>query len=214
MLRHLLTMTSGLNDALEYEAPAGTRWRYNTTAYSRVLRVISVAAQMEPDELTQKWLTGPTGMDDSHWVARSRMNDVEAANTVGFATSGRDLARFGLLILAQGTWANQVVIEDKEYLRAALQSSQDLNPSYGYLWWLNGKSSVLRGGGERRLPGPLIPTAPADLVAAEGAMGRKVYVVPSKELVVTRLGATPEGARQAAFEVEFWKRLMAAAPTH
>jgi len=213
-LRHLLTMTSGLTDALEYEAPAGTRWRYNTTAYSRVLRIISVAAQMEPDELTRLWLTSPIGMDDSHWIVRPRMSDSEAANTVGFATTARDLARFGLLILAQGTWANHVVIDEKEYLRAALQSSQDLNPSYGYLWWLNGKPSVLRGSGERRLPGPLIPTAPADLVAAEGAMGRKLYVVPSKELVVTRLGATPEGANQASFEVEFWKRLMAAAATH
>jgi CubicO group peptidase (beta-lactamase class C family) len=210
-LRHLLTMTSGLDDGLEYEAPAGTRWRYNTSAYSHILRAISVAAQMEPDELTRKWLTGPIGMDDSRWVVRPWAKERRAANTVGFATTARDLARFGLLILAEGIWNDQAVIQDRKYLRTALQPSQDMNPSYGYLWWLNGQPSVLRGSGERRIQGSLIPNAPTDLVAALGALGRKVYVVPTQELVVTRLGASPEVANQASFEVEFWKRLMAAA---
>jgi CubicO group peptidase (beta-lactamase class C family) len=211
-LRHLLTMTSGLDDGLEYEAPAGTKWRYNTSAYSHILRAISVAAQMEPDELTRKWITGPIGMDDSRWVVRPWAKESQAANTVGFVTTAQDLARFGLLILAEGIWMDQAVIEDKEYLRTALQPSQDMNPSYGYLWWLNGQPSVSRGSGERRVEGPLIPNAPSDLVAALGALGRKVYVVPTQELVVTRLGASPEVANQVSFEAEFWKRLMAAAP--
>jgi CubicO group peptidase (beta-lactamase class C family) len=115
--------------------------------------------------------------------------------------------RFGLLILAEGNWRGEDVIADRDYLKAALRPSQTLNPSYGYLWWLNGQPEVARGGGER-VKGPLIPTAPPDLIAALGAVDRKLYVVPSLDLVVTRLGnnAGP------AFQNEFWKLIMAAAP--
>jgi len=45
---------------------------------------------------------------------------------------------------------------------------------------------VMRG--RQLVDGPLIPTAPRDLVAALGALQRKLYVVPSQHLVVTRLG--------------------------
>lgn len=212
-LRHLLTMSSGLNNKLEYEAPAGAKWRYNTAAYSQTLRAVSEASQMEPNKLTRKWLTGRIGMDDSCWVERPwSKGREEAASTVGFATTARDLARFGLLILAEGVWDEQIVIEDRQYLRAALRPSQELNPSYGYLWWLNGQKSVLRGSGDRRIEGPLIQNSPKDLVAGLGALDRKVYVAPTQQLVVTRLGDAPNVSNQASFDAELWKRLMAAAP--
>ena len=95
-------------------------------------------------------------------------------------------------------------------MRAALKPSQDMNRSYGYLWWLNGQKSAVRGA--RQVKGPLIPTAPDDLVAAMGALGRKLYVVPSLGLVVTRLGDSPNVRGQPPFDAEFWKRLMEAAP--
>jgi hypothetical protein len=62
---------------------------------------------------------------------------------------------------------------------------------------------------------PLIPSAPADLVAAQGALGRKIYVVPSLDLVVTRLGDEPPRASRtdgSDFNEGLWQRLMAAAP--
>ena len=99
------------------------------------------------------------------------------------------------------------MIADRDYLHAALRPSQKLNPSYGYLWWLNGQPEVARGAGER-VKGPLIPTAPSDLVAALGAVDRKLYVVPSLGLVVTRLG----NSTGPAFQNDFWKLLMEAAP--
>jgi CubicO group peptidase (beta-lactamase class C family) len=206
-IRHLVTMTSGLKDDLTFEAAAGTRWRYNTTAYSRTVKVVAAAAKKEPNDLTREWLTGRIGMKDSRWIERRGANADTAANALGFATTARDLARFGLFILAEGRWNGETVFPDREYMRAMLQPSQQLNPSYGYLWWLNGKTEVARGSGER-VKGPLISTAPADLVAALGAVDRKVYVVPSLGLVVTRLG----NSAGPAFQNEFWKLLMEAAP--
>jgi CubicO group peptidase (beta-lactamase class C family) len=206
-IRHLVTMTCGLLDDLTFEAPAGTRWRYNSAAYSRTVDLVAAAAKESPDALTRKWLTGRIGMNDSKWVGRPGAGDRNPVNPRGFATTARDLARFGLLILAEGRWGGETVIADREYLRAALRPSQELNPSYGYLWWLNGQKEVARGAG-KRTPGPLIPGAPADLVAALGAGDRKLYVVPSLGLVVTRLGdATGPG-----FDKEFWQALQGAAP--
>jgi CubicO group peptidase (beta-lactamase class C family) len=206
-VRHLLTMTSGLKDDLTFEAAAGTRWRYNSAAYARSIAVVAAAAKKTPNELTREWLTGRIGMNDSRWVNRASASQEAAMNSLGFATTARDLARFGLLILAAGQWNGETLIADRDYLRAALSPSQELNPSYGYLWWLNGQPEVARGAGER-VKGPLIPTAPPDLVAALGAIDRKVYVVPSLGLVVTRLG----NSAGPAFQNEFWKLLMAAAP--
>jgi CubicO group peptidase (beta-lactamase class C family) len=206
-LRHLLTMTSGLADDLTFEAPAGTRWRYNTTAYAHTVKVIAAASKLAPNDFTRAWLTGRIGMSDSSWTARPGAGRENAANALGFATTARDLARFGLLILAEGKYAGETVIADREFLQAALRPSQTLNPSYGYLWWLNGQSEVARGAGERA-KGPLIPTAPPDLVAALGAVDRKLYVVPSLELVVARLG----NSTGPNFQNEFWKLLSAAAP--
>jgi CubicO group peptidase (beta-lactamase class C family) len=54
----------------------------------------------------------------------------------------------------------------------------------------------------------LAPAAPEDLYAAQGALGRKLYVVPSLDLVVVRLGDSPGDA----FNQRFWELLMAAAP--
>ena len=206
-VRHLLTMTSGLKDDLTFEAAAGTRWRYNSAAYAHTVKVVAAAARKAPNDLTREWLTGRIGMADSKWVERPAQGRETVVNGMGFATTARDLARFGLLILAEGRFNGETVIADRDYLHAALRPSQKLNPSYGYLWWLNGQSEVARGGGER-IKGPLIPTAPPDLVAALGAVDRKLYVVPSLELVVTRLGS----ATGPSFQNEFWRLLTEAAP--
>ncbi|MCP5119266.1 MAG: serine hydrolase, partial [bacterium] len=137
-LRHLLTMTSGLTTRLTLEAPAGKKWRYNTTAYSRSLQAVAKAAGKSPNGLTREWLTSLIGMADSKWEPRRGSANLLATNPLGFATTARDLARFGLLVVGEGQWNGTVVLGDREYLRQAISPSQRLNPSYGYLWWLNG----------------------------------------------------------------------------
>jgi CubicO group peptidase (beta-lactamase class C family) len=47
------------------------------------------------------------------------------------------------------------------------------------------------------------------MYAAQGALGRKVYVVPSRDLVVVRLGDAPD----EDFNQRFWELLTAAVPT-
>ena len=209
-LRHLVTMTSGLSDQLKFVAPAGSKWAYNTTAYSRSLNAILAAAKMSPNELTSAWLTEPLGMKNSRWVERLRSADTDVAtNRYGFATTARDLARFGLMVAAKGKWREQTIVGDVAYIAAATSPSQKLNPSSGYLWWLNGHKLPRKG--LRKTASSLIPSAPRDLFAAQGALGRKCYVVPSKQIVVTRLGDDPEVKGQPRFNDEFWRLLKLAA---
>jgi len=214
-VRHLMTMTSGLNDAGSYQVPAGQAWRYNTGMYSRMIGILEKAAGSGIEKLTEEWLTKPAGMSDSKWVRRPWSAGNDAANTIGFATTARDLARFGLLVLAQGSWNGRDLLQNAGYLERMLKTSQDLNPSYGLLWWLNGQARVQRPDQAQATPGSLIPAAPRDLVAAQGAMDRKCYVVPSLGLVVTRLGA-PTGTNPALdlkWDDDFWKLLTKAAPS-
>ena len=205
-IRHLITMSSGLNPRLQYVAPAGTKWFYNTGAYSKALTCVSKAAKMDANELTKKWLTEPLGMKDSRWVVRPWQKSGRTdANRYGFATTARDLARFGLLMLADGNWGKKNVLEDKAYLKAAISPSTKINPSYGYLWWLNGGPFVGRGDGQKK-QGRLIFGAPKDMYAARGKLNRQLYILPTHQLVITRLG----DQCSSSFNTELFKRLRSA----
>ena len=202
-IRHLVTMTSGLDSRLKFQAPAGEKWFYNTAAYSRALSCVAKATKMEPNEFTEKWLTGPAGMKDTRWAVRPWQKNVRTdANRYGLATTARDLARFGLLMLANGHWKKQDLIKDKAFIRAATSPSQKLNPSYGYLWWLNGGPFTAWGNGRKR-PGRLISAAPKDMYAAQGKLVRRLYVLPTQQLVITRLG----DQANSDFNPELFKRL-------
>lgn len=196
-LEHLISMSSGLSDQLEFRSKPERKWKYNTNAYSRIVNVLESAAGLNRNELTEQWLS-PLQMKNSVWKVRRFAKSDPKTNRHGWVTSARDLARLGLLVSANGDWKDRAVIQDKDYVRHMLQSSQRLNPSYGYLWWLNGQSHALRAG--RRRAGPLNPNAPEDMVAGLGALGRKLYVVPSFQLVIVRLGEEPE----AGFDRKFW----------
>lgn len=196
-VRHLMSMTSGLSESLEYEHPSGTVWEYNTGAYSMMIPLLTKVMDSDIHQLTREWLTGPTGMLESRWEPRPWVRDRGAANNMGLATSARDLARFGLLVLAQGKWNGHGVLKDSRYLLESLQPSQSLKSSYGLLWWLVNRS--------------WFPEAPDKAVAALGRLSRIVLIVPDQQLVFVRLGnKTDPNPRN--FLRKFWTLLSAAMP--
>jgi CubicO group peptidase (beta-lactamase class C family) len=204
-IRHLLSMTSGLSPALERQAPAGSLWQYNTRAYSRLVDVLKAVTGEDIGAITKNWLTDPTGMSDTAWRARPWVTTGMDANPIGLCSTARDLVRFGEMMLAGGVSQERRVVSEG-YVAAAVEPSQSLNPAYGLLWWLNGRP--LGTGPQATGHAVLAPAAPGDMYAAQGALGRKLYVVPSLDLVVVRLGDQPEDH----FDERFWEFLMAAAP--
>jgi CubicO group peptidase (beta-lactamase class C family) len=198
---HLLNMASGLDERFGYVAPAGTQFFYNTPAYAVTKRVLAAAAKMPLERITHDWLTLPAGMANTAWRERPAAF-ANVGNATGLVTCPRDVATFGQIVLDGGKAANGQRIVSEAAL-AAMFARSATNPSYGRLWWLNGGSETVRAGGVKT-PGPLIPSAAPDLVAALGALDRRLYVVPSRKLVVVRMGqAVPD----KGFDQQLWLRL-------
>ena len=101
----------------------------------------------------------------------------------------------------------------KLFFTKSISSSQNLNPSYGYLWWLNGKAKYMIPGTQEVFPGSLVPNAPSDMYAAMGAADQRIYVIPSERMVVVRMGnaSDPDNPNFAVsgFDYELWEKLNA-----
>lgn len=221
---HLLTMTSGLDDRLHAVAAPGTRWEYNLgAAYHTLKRVVAAVAGGDLAAVSREWLFEPLGMGETDWAARpvdSNLNDAmrpyvsypDGAAFEGLMTTARDLACFGHAVLEVCRTGSGPLAPYAAYVDRALSPSTELNPAYGLLWWLNGQPWRLAPRLPDRIDGPLIPAAPADLVAMLGAQGRAVYVVPSAELVVVRIGGDPGDGVAAGgrFGEDLWGHLRAA----
>jgi CubicO group peptidase (beta-lactamase class C family) len=136
------------------------------------------------------------------WISTNGLNNVYFSNA-------RSMARFGLLNLNNGIWDDTPILSDDTFKTAMRNSSQDLNQSYGYLWWLNGKESYMVPGSRIVSPGYLIPNAPASTYAGLGKNDQKLYLVPDQNLVVIRLGndAGEDKAGPSSFDNELWGRL-------
>jgi CubicO group peptidase (beta-lactamase class C family) len=173
--------------------------------------LLEIASRQSIDAFTTRKLSGPLGMAGSRWDCGPAPNG--RTNCTWYRSSLRDMSRFGLLILRHGKWESRQLISEK-YLDEATSTSQRLNESYGYLWWLNGKPSYRLPAGSAVQPGMLWPDCPADAFAALGAQDKKIYVVPSLDLVVARHGGAAgvgaEGGR-ASFNNELLGRVCRAA---
>ena len=185
-IRHQLTMTTGLNDAvpddncttptcLQYLAAPGTRWAYHNAPYRLLHDVISKASGLTINQFTQTRVFNRTGMKGL-WFDHVQYG------------RARDMARFGLLIQAKGVWNGDTLLHDPSYFYDMTHRSQAWNKSYGYLWWLNGQPSFMLPGLQFAFTGKLCANAPDDMFAALGKNDQKIHIVPSKGWVVVRQG--------------------------
>lgn len=134
--KHLLTMTSGLDDSTDdveptnliYKADAGTRWAYHNV-YVKLQDVVAAASKQNWSAYFNTKLRDKIGMDGT-WVQLG-VNSVYTSTT-------RSMARFGLLMLNKGKWDSNTILNET-YFNEATNTSQNINLGYGYLWWLNAK---------------------------------------------------------------------------
>lgn len=192
-IRHQLTMTTGLNDGvadhyctldtcLQYLADAGTRWAYHNGPYTLLDDVLSTATGTTLNAYINTRLKAPTGMTGA--FVPSGFNNL-------YISTARSMARFGLLIHNRGTWNTTPVMTDTNYFNQMVNTSQALNLSYGYLWWLNGKASYMVPSLTTVFTGPLCPSAPPDMIAALGKNGQLLNISRSKGIVFVRMGDVP-----------------------
>ncbi len=210
-VRHQLTMTTGLDDGVPdvdcmlpscmiYKADAGTRWAYHNAPYTILDKVVENASGQSYNAYFQAKIKDKIGMNGL-WLP-------SGYNNVYYSTP-RSMARFGLLMLNKGKWNTTAVLSDSNYFNAQVNSSQTINNSYGYLTWLNGKSSHMLPTTQFVFNGSLILNAPTDMYAALGKNDQKMYVVPSQKLVVIRMGNDAGNVQLAvsSFDSELWGKL-------
>jgi CubicO group peptidase (beta-lactamase class C family) len=188
-----LTMTSGLDDGvadnhctvdscLIYLADAGTRWAYHNAPYTLLESVLVNATGQAINAYTLSKISTPTGINGL-WLTLDYDNV--------FFSKARNMARFGLLIQNKCIWNTDTLLHDTTYINQMTNTSQSINNSYGYLWWLNGKTSYMVPTSQIVIPGSYAPDAPADMFSGLGKNGQIVSISRSKGLVFVRMGDAP-----------------------
>ncbi|AIG30195.1 beta-lactamase [Flavobacterium psychrophilum] len=206
--KNLLTMTSGLDDttdavdpaSLIYSTDAGTKWAYHNV-YVKLQEVVANASRQTWSNYFNTKLRDKIGME-GNWI--------QSGNNSVYRSTTRSMARFGLLMLNKGKWNSEQILNEN-YFNEATNTSQAINQSYGYLWWLNGKSSYHLPQSQFQYPGSIIPNGANDMFMALGKNDQKIYIIPSKKMVVIRMGDAADGANLALsdFDNILWQKINA-----
>jgi CubicO group peptidase (beta-lactamase class C family) len=159
----------------------GTFWEYNDVRVNRASLSLLRVWQRHLPTVLKELVMDPIGASET-WVWHGYENsDVEVNGTLiksvsggghwggGIWISSRDLARFGLLHLRRGVWEGKRILSEQWIDLATTPCT--LNPSYGFLWWLNT--------GRKQWP-----AAPEQSFAALGAGDNVLYIDPVNDLVV------------------------------
>lgn len=208
-IRNLLEMTSGIDDSggdcvapecLTYNSDAGTRWAYHNV-YVKLQDVVAVASGTSYEDYFNQKLRDKIGMNGGWFVT---------GDNVVYTSTTRSAARFGLLMLRKGKWLDERILNEA-FFDQATNTSQTINEAYGYLWWLNGKNSYHLPQTQFEFQGSLIPSAPVDMFMALGKNDQKIYVVPSRKLVIVRFGNAADSSNAALsdFDDQLWQKVLA-----
>ena len=191
-----------LNKPLHYEP--GSYWRYSsgtTNIISRLIRNSVGGSAADYHAFPRKFLFDKIGMT-------SAIMEVDASGTfVGSSfmyANARDWARFGLLYLRDGVWEGERILPPGWVSYSSTPSPTAPEGRYGAHFWTNGKTGTeVRA---RSLKG-----LPADTFFASGYEGQFVVIIPSRKLVVVRLGQTQN---RKAWDMEsFVSEILAAIAT-
>ena len=197
-IRHLLTMSSGINFDENYVSP----FAYPAIAYyGNDIRSLTLRyALTEQPGKTFKYLSGNTEllgmilekathkklsqyMSERLWqplgAKRSAKWSLDHADGMEkayccFNSNARDFSRLGLLYLHEGNWKGKQLLP-AEYVREAVQAAplQDEtgkpNHSYGFQWWI-------------------IQYNNKNYPCCRGILGQYIILVPEKNMVIVRLG--------------------------
>ena len=200
-LRNVLNMSSGLatvdNRGMEYATGSGmsywagassvrgalsralfrepgTMWDYEN--YDTLLGVYAMKLAIGDDqrylEFPRSALFDRIGMRNT-LLSVDRFGDFVLSSQV--YTNARDLARFGMLYLQNGTWHGERLLSDDwiDFVRTPAPATIGRGGQYGGQWWLvpEGRNDV-----------------PADAYSTAGNRGQYVVIVPSHDLVIVRRG--------------------------
>jgi len=215
-VRHLLSFSSGLEApsrlwadktvedkgafaiAQKAVADPGTQFAYSEVhlyAFSEFMRRKLAARPGGPKTayaFLKENILDPIGLTPTRWATE---RNGEPAMGDGAVLTAREWAKLGELIRLDGIWNGKQLVRPD--LLAQCFSSSGANQAYGLTWWLN-KASLNpaataddAGAGRRRSTERISadgiwPGQAPDLVMAAGAGQQRLYVWPSRGLVIVR----------------------------
>ena len=151
--------------------PPGTRYRYNSvTAYAAGL-VVAKATGVKLADFAQAALFAPLGITRWQW-AQDLSGHTKGQGNLSLTT--RELATLGEMVRNGGSHQGSRIVSGT-WLREALTPQVDIAHSdpyadgYGYFWYA--KTQLIDG-------------QPVTVSFASGNGGNKIYIVPSRQLVV------------------------------
>ncbi|HEY6142115.1 MAG TPA: serine hydrolase [Flavobacterium sp.] len=153
-----------------------THWNYSsgtTNLLSGILRR-QFKTHQEYLDFWYSALIDKIGMNSM--VVETDMAGNYVGSSYAWATT-RDWAKFGLLYLHQGNWNGEQII-DKSWIKFASTPTNTSKGRYGGHFWLN-------AGGE-------YPNAPQNMYYCSGFQGQKIFILPSQNMVIVRMGLTDD----------------------
>jgi CubicO group peptidase (beta-lactamase class C family) len=174
--------------------PPATHWTYNNAAVQTLEQVLRTATGEDVATFAKQQLFAPLGMTHTS-MGRDKAGNPQMFE--GLQSTCRDLARFGELMLDEGSWGGKRIVSSSWVAQATGRSSTTLNAAYGYLWWLNRSGPIVSplaaigvAGAKSQTTrhGQMVKGAPAAMYWAIGLGDQLIQVDPGTKTVVVRLG--------------------------
>lgn len=170
--------------------PPGERFRYAASPFVFLAALARRALDEDLITYLDRRVFAPIGMRQSNWL---RDDAGHPFFSFGAYTTARGWARFGMLLRDDGRFLGREILPPG-LLHRCFEPSPAM-PAYGLGLWRNAPASnplwlppVLHDRFAKK--GPILSAeGPADLYAAVGYDDNRLYVIPSRHLVIVRLGA-------------------------
>lgn len=198
-IRQLLSLTSGIDagasgtipsyaaalDAPMRHAP-GTSFQYGPVpfqVFGELMRRKLAADGLALREYLSRRVLDPMGLRLQAWRTDAHGNSRMSA---GMFLTAREWAKYGQLLLNRGQWSGREILSPD--LLAQCFQGTTANPGYGLSFWLplaggtdaEGRNTDQRADRLRALAGP------DQIIKAAGVGGQKLYIIPSRQMVIVR----------------------------
>jgi CubicO group peptidase (beta-lactamase class C family) len=200
-VRQLLSLTSGIDAGTRADIPSyseaihkealhepGAFFQYGAVpfqTFGELLRRKLAPKHESPLDYLTRRILDPIGLNVAIWKTDKEKNPHMPS---GAFLTAREWSKFGQFILNKGEWNGKTIV-DKDILAECFKGS-GTNPSYGLTFWLNNSGIIVRSNKTwTPIPyKPILPDSIPDLIMALGHGKQRLYIIPSKSMVIVRFG--------------------------
>jgi CubicO group peptidase (beta-lactamase class C family) len=177
---------------LPLEVEPDTRFDYNSAIPQNMGLLIQRATGKQYAEYLSEALWQYLGAPDA-WVTLDSEQHAMARTSCCLEATARSWLHLGLLHLYKGRFGGRQIVP-ADWMTATVTPSEH-NPNYGYFTWLGTEHNEYRYYNRKTSTRVLHsePYVAPDVIYFDGFGGQRVYIVPSRQLVIVRTGSITPG---------------------